>query len=62
MKNNRGVSSCVGVGTEDVKLKKEGRVSLVGDHSQSWGLDMPKQRAIHFGNVQQRLYLAVPDK
>ncbi|XP_055860209.1 uncharacterized protein LOC106073177 [Biomphalaria glabrata] len=61
-KNNRGFSSCVGVGTSDVPMKKQGRVSLVGEHSQSWGLDMAKQRAIHFGKVQQRLYLPIPDR
>ncbi|RUS73330.1 hypothetical protein EGW08_018902, partial [Elysia chlorotica] len=61
-KGNRGHACCVGLGSADVGLKKQGRCSLVGEHSQSWGLDLPKQRAIHFKTVQQRLYRGIPDR
>lgn len=61
-KKNRGHACCIGVGSSDVGLTKPGRVSLVGDHSQSWGLDLPKQRALHFGKMQQRLYRGIPDR
>ncbi|GFR85013.1 F-box/SPRY domain-containing protein 1 [Elysia marginata] len=61
-KKNRGHACCVGMGSADVNLTKQGRCSLVGDHSQSWGLDMPKQRSVHFAKMQQKLYRGIPDR
>ncbi|XP_059140833.1 uncharacterized protein LOC131928737 [Physella acuta] len=58
---NRGTCSCVGVGSADVLLKQPGRVSLVGDHSLSWGLDLTKRRSIHFKKMEQRLHARVPE-
>ncbi|GFN93379.1 spry domain-containing socs box protein 1 [Plakobranchus ocellatus] len=59
---NRGHSCCIGVGSTKVSLTKPGRSSLVGEHSESWGLDLPKQRSLHFNKMQQRLYRGIPDR
>ncbi|CAL1546837.1 unnamed protein product [Lymnaea stagnalis] len=60
--NNRGHCSCIGVGSTDVLLKQKDRVSLVGQHSQTWGLDLTKRRTLNRDKMEKRLDAAIPER